>query len=398
MKKLFYLITCGLLFVACSSDPDFVTDTDNSDVPNTSETPNNPNDQNTPPTSLVSENILVCNQGNAGSDNGQLSYYNAITGTITNSWFRNVNSAKLGDAPNDVIQVNDTLIAIAVSGSNIIQYIHPDGTACGATENIPNNRRLCADKDYLYVTSYAHVCGSQTFTKGYVAKIDLRTKEVVATCEVGWEPDGISLYDGKLYVANTGGYSYSEPHDYESTVQVVDANTMRSIKTIETGCLNLYGNISQAGPYLCINSCGDYYSVPAKTVILDCNTETVTTFDFPCTYSTTDGKLFYSVGSIYSYETGENTYYINTIDPENKTVSAGIYNDAITEKIKELDVPYSLYMSPYTGNIYFTDAKDYISSGYVYGYTKEGKAVFNPQKVLICPGNILALPNYQRQQ
>lgn len=377
MKNLFYLIICGLLFVACSSDPKFVQE---------------------PPTSLVSENILVCNQGNVGADNGQLSYYNAITGTITNSWFRNVNSAKLGDAPNDVIQVNDTLIAIAVSGSNIIQYIHPDGTTCGATENIPNNRRLCADKDYLYVTSYAHVCGSQTFTKGYVAKVDLRTKEVVATCEVGWEPDGISLYDGKLYVANTGGYSYSEPHDYESTVQVVDANTMKSIKTIETGWLNLYGNISQAGPYLCINSCGDYYSVPAKTVILDCNTETVTTFDFPCTYSTTDGKLFYSVGSIYSYETGKNTYYINTIDPENKKVSAGIYNDAITEKIKELDVPYSLYMSPYTGNIYFTDAKDYVSSGYVYGYTKEGKAVFNPQKVLICPGSILALPNDQHQQ
>ena len=71
-------------------------------------------------------------------------------------------------------------------------------------------------RGYLYVTSYAD--------HGYVAKIDLTTKLVVDTCHVGYEPEGIAYYDGRLYVANTGGYSFSETtHEHETTVSLVDS-------------------------------------------------------------------------------------------------------------------------------------------------------------------------------
>ena len=350
-----------------------------------------------PKPEIIGENLIICNEGNWQSDNGQLSYYDGTAGVLTNKWFRQVNGSKLGDTPNDIVQVNDTLIAIAVNWSNIIQYIHPDGTACGATENVPNNRRMCADGNYLYITSYAHKCGNQTFEKGYVAKIDVKTKQVVATCEVGWEPEGVRLYEGKLYVANTGGYAFSENHAYETTVQVVDAETMKSIKTIDTGCINLYGEMSQAGQYLCINSCGDYYDVKPKTVIVDCKTDKVSTFDFPCTYNTTDGKLFYTVGSEFSYNTGAYVYQIKTINPETKEVKDGIFCEAITQKIKEITSPYELYISPYTQNVYFTDAGSYGSAGYLYGYTKEGQPVFAPQKTYVNPAHILALPIYENK-
>lgn len=350
-----------------------------------------------PKREVIGENLIICNEGNWQSDNGQLSYYDGTAGVLTNKWFRQVNGSKLGDTPNDIIQVNDTLIAIAVNWSNIIQYIHPDGTACGATENVPNNRRMCTDGNYLYITSYAHQCGNQTFEKGYVAKIDVKTKQVVATCEVGWEPEGVRLYEGKLYVANTGGYAFSENHAYETTVQVVDAETMKSIKTIDTGCINLYGEMSQAGQYLCINSCGDYYNVKPKTVIVDCKTDEVKTFDFPATYNSTDGDVFYTVGSEFSYNTGEYVYSIKTINPKTQEVKDGIFNEAITQKIKEITSPYELYISPYTKNVYFTDANSYGSAGYLYGYTKEGQQVFAPQKVYVNPAHILALPIYENK-
>ena len=378
-KKLGTLAMMGLslFFVACSNE------NGGEDI-----TPEIPKPE------IIGENLIICNEGNWQSDNGQLSYYDGTAGVLTNKWFRQVNGSKLGDTPNDIIQVNDTLIAIAVNWSNIIQYIHPDGTACGATENVPNNRRMCADGNYLYITSYAHQCGNQTFEKGYVAKIDVKTKQVVATCEVGWEPEGVRLYEGKLYVANTGGYAFSENHAYETTVQVVDAETMKSVKTIDTGCINLYGEMSQAGQYLCINSCGDYYNVKPKTVIVDCKTDKVSTFDFPCTYNTTDGKLFYTVGSEFSYNTGAYVYQIKTINPETKEVKDGIFCEAITQKIKEITSPYELYISPYTKNVYFTDAGSYASAGYLYGYTKEGEKLFVKQKVYINPAHILALPIY----
>jgi hypothetical protein len=339
------------------------------------------------------ESLIVCNEGIWQSDNGQLSYYDGTTETLTNQWFRTTNGTKLGDTPNDIVQVNDTLIAIAVNWSNLIQFIRPDGTACGATENVPNNRRLCSDGQYLYVTSYAHQCGSMKFTKGYVAKIDVATKQVVGACEVGWEPEGVRLYNGKLYVANTGGYSFQENHDYESTISVVDASSMTKLKDIDTGALNLYSEMSQAGKYLCVNSAGDYYNQGPKTVVLNCETEAVTLFDFPATYNTSDSTKFYTIGSAYSYSTGEYTWYIKTSDPATMTATDGVFCDAITEKVKSLTTPYALYVSPYTGNVYFTDANGNSNAGDLYGYTQEGQKLFGPLETYVNPAHILALPS-----
>ena len=73
------------------------------------------------------------------------------------------------------------------------------------------------------------------------------------------------------------------------------------------------------------------------------------------------------------------------------TVTEGIFNDAITQKIKSLTAPYELYVSPYTGNVYFTDAQTYASAGDLYGYTADGKALFGPLEAYINPAHILAL-------
>ena len=220
------------------------------------------------------ERIIILNEGMWQSDNGRISYFEngAI---VSNQWFRDRNGSKIGDTPNDIIQVSEGLIAIAVNWSNIVQFIRPDGTAVAATEDIPNNRRLCSDGRYVYVTSYGHECetiyGTVYFTKGFVAKIDLSNFKVVATCEVGYEPEGIALYDGRLFIANTGGYAEQEgDHEFETTVSVVNAATMTLEKTIDTGVANLYGEMSQCGRFLCINSPGDYYDTPPCGLILDC--------------------------------------------------------------------------------------------------------------------------------
>ena len=100
------------------------------------------------------------------------------------------------------------------------------------------------------------------------------------------------------------------------------------------------------------------------------------------------------MGSEFSYNTYEYVYHLYTIDPETMSATYGIYNSTVTEKLKELQSPYELYISPYTGNIYFTDAKSYATAGFIYGYTSDGTEVFNPQKIYINPAHILAIPNY----
>lgn len=376
LKRIIYPIAALCLLAACEENGTF-------DNPSGGIAVNAP---------VIPEHLLISNEGIWQSDNGQLSFFDGNNNLLFNQWFRTVNGRKLGDTPNDILQVNDTLIAIAVNYSNLIQYIHPDGTDCGATENVPNNRCLCTDGRYLYVTSYAHQCGTQHFEKGYVAKIDIGTKQVVAACQVGWEPEGIALYDGRLYVANSGGYAYAEAHDYESTLSVIDAATMQLLRTIDTGCTNLYGTLSQMGPYLCINAAGNYDDVPARTVVLNCATEQQTVFDFPSTCITTDGNVFYTVGADYSYSAPTGNIQLHTINPRTMAVGDSIICTAISEKIKSLTSPYCLYYSGRSGNLYFTDAGTHASAGYLYGYTEYGLPLFEPQKVHLNPSHIISLP------
>ena len=354
------------------------------------------------------EKLILLNEGMWQADNGRVTYFEDDH-VVSNQWFRDKNGMKIGDTPNDIIQVNDNLIAIAVNWSNIVQFIRPDGTAVAATEDIPNNRKLCSDGQYVYVTSYGHECatvdGMKTFEKGYVAKIDVSTFKVVAATEVGYEPEGIALYDGRLFVANTGGYSgVGEDHDFETTVSIVNAETMQVEKIVDTQVPNLYGKMSQSERYLCINSPGDYYEIPSASLIFDCqkaldgNADCFVKLDVAVTYNcpTRDGQ-FLAVGSSFSYLTGDYETNYMTINPQVVMETQGA--SGVTQSLpgtmlldyQEMGQPYGIYVNPYTGYIYGTDASLFEDAGCLYQWSPEGQ-LLGKHKVYINPGHFLALP------
>lgn len=359
-------------------------------------------------TSGAQEKIILLNEGNWQSDNGRLSYFENGR-IVSNQWFRDVNGYKLGDTPNDIIQVHDNLIAMAINWSNIVQFITPEGKAVAATEDVPNNRKLASDGSYVYVSSYGHECkvnGSmEYFTKGYVAKIDVNTFQIVDAVEVGYEPEGIALYKGKLFVANTGGYAFQEDHEYETTVSVIDAASMEVVRNVETGVINLCGKMSQCGQYLCINSPGDYYDIPACMLVFDCqavvddkpDSECFQRLEYAATYNcvNTDSN-FFAIGSRYSYYTGDYTFNYISVDPAEVMATQGTAGvsesmpGTVRDDIMQMQMPYGIYVNPYTGYIYATDAGENLSAGSMYQWTPEGKLV-GSHKVYINPAHFLAL-------
>ena len=56
-----------------------------------------------------------------------------------------------------------------------------------------------------------------------------------------------------------------------------------------------------------------------------------------------------------------------------------------------MNQPYGIYVNPYTGYIYGTDAGSFEGAGYLYLWTPEGQLI-NKYKVYINPGHFLALP------
>ena len=360
---------------------------------------------------MAQEKIILLNEGNWQADNGRMTYFEEDH-VVSNQWFREKNGYKLGDTPNDIIQISDNLIAIAINWSNIIQFITPEGKAVAATEDVPNNRKLASDGNYVYVSSYGHECGTpgkgffKEFEKGYVAKIDLSTFQVVDAVEVGYEPEGIAYYKGYLFVANTGGYAFQEAHDYETTVSIINAETMEVVRTVDTQQINLYGKMSQAGQYLCINSPGDYYDVQAASVIFDCekalnnvpDEECLVLLPYAATYNTVtkEGK-FLAIGSRYSYYTSEYEFNYITIDPALVMESGGgegvdeSLPGTMLDDISKITMPYAIYVNPYTGYMYATDAASFSEAGAMYQWSPEGE-LLGKYNVYINPAHFLALP------
>ena len=300
------------------------------------------------------ERILVVCEGVYGMNNSTVAVIS--DSTVTNNWL------DLGDTGNDIILAADTIIAIAVNASNLIQYVGlTSGADLGSTE-IPNVRRLAASNDgrYLYATSYAD--------NGYVARIDISNFSLIDTCHVGYEPEGIAFYNNRLYIANTGGY-----HDYcESTVSVVDANKMTLSTNIQTGLYNLYGPVSLADKYLLVNASGNYADKPAGTAIINLETEEVTTYNFGAPINCTDGNFFYTISSSYD-ENWVATYSAQTISVATLKATAGLGKyTAAQDQLPNLDAPYGAYISPVDANLYLSDARNYMSNGFVYAFGNDG--------------------------
>lgn len=325
--------------------------------------------------------VYVLNEGGYGQNNASLSQVDLETGAVTNDLFSKVNGEPLGDTANDILVTGDRII-MAVNGSNLIQFCNSECRAVAAVE-VPSCRKMATDGKYLYVTSYAG--------DGTVYKIDLSTYKVVSTAKVGYEPEGIAIYGGKLYVANSGGYAYLGTHGYEDTISIVDAASMETVKTVECGMFNLYGAFLQNSKYpqyILVNAAGDYMSNPAGSFIFDCESEKVAaTYDFPATYAAQYEGTFFALGSSFSYATYTNEYTTNRI--EMRTDAAGATSPSleswVIRGIEDMVSPYGIYITN-NGNLFVGDAGDYSSRGSIYRYDVEGKQL-SKETVGVCPGH-----------
>lgn len=388
------------------------------------------------------ETILSLNEAIWPNGIGSINYFDGNR-MISNNWFEEVNDGEeLGYTPNDIIQVNDNLFAIAVNYSHTVVFIDASGhmvgklldgdTGDGAT---PNCRFLVSDGTYLYLTGYDQRLYWYPDSEnpdaweeaswdegGYVAKIDPTTFKVIAYTSVGWEPDRIAIYGGKLFVFNSGGYAPvgnpnggNDHSDYETTVSIIDPGTMTVDRVLDTTRINLYRGLSQSGKWLLANSAGDYYETYPSMILIDCDKVLEGEPDDECyvynsnyasTYSTAtlDGK-FLAVGSAFSYNTMGYEYKYVTIDPQefwdgkisgNESYS-GIYAElpgTMLDDIMQFEYPYDIYQNPYTGYYYATDAAGGTSGdesgGKLYQWDPEGKLI-GTYPVGVFPAHILAV-------
>ena len=186
---------------------------------------------------LQTRGFFLLNEGNMGSNKATLDYLDYGSGLYMRNIYaeRNPNVTKeLGDVGNDLQIYRDRIYAV-INMSNLVEVMDLRTAKHIQAISIPNCRYIVFRGDYAYVSSYAGTL-NESGRIGYVAKIDLKELKVVATCDVGRQPEEMAILGNKLYVANSGGY---DPANYDNTISVIDLDTFTEVKKVKIA-INLH--------------------------------------------------------------------------------------------------------------------------------------------------------------
>lgn len=296
--------------------------------------------------------VFVCNEGNFMYGNASLTYYNPSTGEVEPQIFYNANNFPLGDVCQSMEIINGRGYVV-VNNSGVIYVIDPiTFKYLGKISGLTSPRFIMGNgRGKLYVTEYyspsikvidesslafigeislpVQDAGAMVYDNGYVyvcasaspcvvCKIDASNDKLMATTPVTLSPNSIVVdKNKKLWVLSDGGYYGSPLGQEQAAISRINPSTMQVEKVLTFPSIN-------DSPYnLRINGAGD--------------------------------KLYYVSYNVYAMG----------IDDGVLPVTPFIAADAG-------QMYYGLGVEPVTGDVYVSDAIDYMQKGRILRYSKTG--------------------------
>ena len=320
--------------------------------------------------------MYLLNEANMGSNKSSIDYVDFRNAYYVRNIYaeRNPEVVKeLGDVGNDIQIYGNKLYAV-INCSHKVEVMDVRTCKRIGQVDIPNCRYIRFAKGKAYVSAYVGpVAIDPNAQLGAVYEVDTASLAVTRTVTVGYQPDELEVLGEYLYVANSGGY---RAPDYDSTVSVVEIYGMKQIQKIPVG-INLHRIRKDRYGKLWVTSRGDYNTIPSRLYVLDRkdknSKEMVVkdTLDIPCSemYIQGDSLYFYSVE--WNKQTERNTVTYGIIDVRTGQLVTDHFITDGTEQ--DIVIPYGICVHPTTGDIYVTDAKNYVSSGVLHCYDRHGK-------------------------
>ena len=325
--------------------------------------------------------FYLVNQGNQGSNKARLDFLNFHNGFYIRDVFTEYNPEVvkgLGDTGNDV-QVYKGKVFAVVNGSHKVEIMDAYSMKRLAQVDVPNCRFIAFDGNCAYVTSYVAKDAEAFKTqKGALYRIDLDTYKVTGQVTVGYQPEQLVIRDGKAYVANSGGFYASSGvigAKYDNTVSVVDLKSMKVEYDIEVA-VNLELMLVDAEGTIWVSSRGNYIDVSSTLDYLvkkGDKYELGGSVNVPVSSMALAGDKIYVIGSTYTNTNGTwalTTTY-NIVNVKTRELESGSFITDGTES--GITTAFTVTVNPGNGDIYVTDAKDYVSSGTLHCYTGSGK-------------------------
>jgi YVTN family beta-propeller protein len=315
---------------------------------------------NTPPPvpPKVTTGLFVLNQGGYGDNNTTLTYYDFGTSTATTDYFKKINGFGLGDTGSDFIIYGGKMYIVmnvsgyvAVTNSVTAKFMDTIDFKNAGVNRGPEN--IVAFGNNVFVSS----------TDGTVAVIDTTTLAIQKFITVGSNPAQMAVAGNNLYVSNTGGLSII----YDSTVSIIDLNSLTETGKITVG-INPGSIAMDNTGNMYVVCTGDYNAVGPKLVKVSLSTNTVSK-----TADSAAGVIRFFNNTLLTTGGYLGNAHVGILNP---TDFSAIRPSFIIDGTK-IENPYGLDIDPATGDTYVGDAKDYISSGELFCFDKNGNSKFS---------------------
>ncbi len=340
------------------------------------------------------QGLYLVNEGNMGSNKCTIDFFDYHTGLYARNIYAERNPEvikELGDVGNDIAIYGSKLYAV-INCSHKVEVMNAHtGRRIGQVD-IPNCRYIRFYRGKAYVSSYVGpVLIDPTAPKGAVYEIDTLSLAVTRRVTVGYQPEEMEIVGDYMYVANSGGY---RAPDYDNTVSVIQMIDFKQVRQIDVD-INLHRVKRDQYNKLWVSSRGDYQSHHSNLFVLDRNKmtgemEVTDRLDIPCSNMAIHGDSLFYYATEWNNFTAQNTISYGIIDVRTKKV---LSNNFITDGTeREITIPYGIAVHPITGDIFVTDAKNYVSSGTLYCFDRHGRKKWSARTGDI-PAHICFLEN-----
>lgn len=320
--------------------------------------------------------MYLLNEGNMGSNKASIDYVDFCNAYYIRSFYteRNPNVIKeLGDVGND-IQIYGSKLYAVINCSHKVEVMDVRTCVKLAQIEIPNCRYIRFSRGKAYVSAYVGpVSIDPNAQLGAVYEVDTASLQVTRKVTVGYQPDELEIMGEYIYVANSGGYRVP---NYDYTVSVVERYGMKQVQKIPV-MINLHRIRKDNYGKLWVSSRGDYENVPSSLCLLQRKDEFSTdmlvtdTLPIPCSEMTIVGDSMYYYSVSWNNQTEDNNISYGILNVQTKQIVTDHFITDGTEH--EIRIPYGIAVNPYNGDIFVTDAKNYVSSGVLHCYDRNGK-------------------------
>lgn len=311
----------------------------------------------------ANKGLYVLCEGNMGANKATLDYLDMNSGTYSLNIYPARNPGKvmeLGDVGND-IKAYGSRLWIVVNQSNRVEVAHASTAVSIGSVDVPNARYLAFDGGYAYVSSYVGPVNGKSVL-GEVYKIDTLSLKVVGRCTVGYQPEEMEVMNGKLYVANSGGYSALQGMGYDRSVSVIDLASFLVEHTIDIAP-NLFRIRKDKHGSLWVVARGDYADIPSRIYEVFGN-QVVDSIDVRA-----NDIAFRGDSLIFMNDNG-----CGVFDLKSRRIITSQFLQKDTDR--QPKTPYGLIVDPSNGLIYVMDATNYVSSGKLFCYDGHGKQLW----------------------